>query len=268
MIRDITLGQFYPGNSWIHRLDPRVKIMVTLLYIVSIFVVKDFIGFALAALGLAVVIAISRVPLKFILRGLKPIFILIAFTFIINMFMIKGEVLVSFWIFSISTRRAADGRIYGDPADSTDHRLVAVDSDDQAYKPDGRNRKHCCHPFKRFGLPAHDLAMMMTIALRFIPTLLEETDKIMKAQMARGARILRAVISLRQSESTDPDPGAAVYQCIPDSTGSGHGYGSQMLRQQQQKTRMNGMKICSRDIAACLIFAAFLAMIILERILL
>ena len=103
MIRDITLGQFYPGNSWIHRLDPRVKIMVTLLYIVSIFVVKDFIGFALAALGLAVVIAISRVPLKFILRGLKPIFILIAFTFIINMFMIKGEVLVSFWIFRQST---------------------------------------------------------------------------------------------------------------------------------------------------------------------
>ena len=102
MIRDITLGQFYPGNSWVHRLDARVKIMVTLLYIVSIFVVKDFIGFALEALGLAVVIAISRVPLKFILRGLKPIFILIAFTFVINMFMIKGEVLVSFWIFSIS----------------------------------------------------------------------------------------------------------------------------------------------------------------------
>ena len=139
MIRDITLGQFYPGNSWIHRLDPRVKIMVTLLYIVSIFVVKDFIGFALAALGLAVVIAISRVPLKFILRGLKPIFILIAFTFIINMFMIKGEVLVSFWIFSISREGLRMAVFHGDPADFTDHRLVAVDSDHQAYKPDGWN---------------------------------------------------------------------------------------------------------------------------------
>lgn len=139
MIRDITLGQFYPGNSWIHRLDPRVKIMVTLLYIVSIFVVKDFIGFALAALGLAVVIAISRVPLKFILRGLKPIFILIAFTFIINMFMIKGEVSGFLLDLQHQQRRAANGRIYGDPADFTDHRLVAFDSDHQAYKPDGWN---------------------------------------------------------------------------------------------------------------------------------
>ena len=89
MIRDITLGQYYPGNSYVHKLDPRVKIMATLLYIVSLFVVDDFLGFAVAFVGLAVVIAVSKVPLKFILRGLKPVFFIISFNFIINIFIIK-----------------------------------------------------------------------------------------------------------------------------------------------------------------------------------
>ena len=102
MIRDITLGQYYPGNSYVHRLDPRVKILATLLYIVSLFVVDDFIGFAVVFLGLAVVIAVSKVPLRFILRGLKPVFIIILFTFVINMFMIQGETLVSFGFLTIT----------------------------------------------------------------------------------------------------------------------------------------------------------------------
>ena len=90
MIRDITLGQFYPGGSFIHRLDPRIKILATVLYIVALFVVDDFIGFAIAFAGLAIIIAVSKVPLSFILRGLKPVFLIILFTFIINMFMVKG----------------------------------------------------------------------------------------------------------------------------------------------------------------------------------
>ena len=234
MIRDITLGQFYPGNSWIHRLDPRVKIMVTLLYIVSIFVVKDFIGFALAALGLAVVIAISRVPLKFILRGLKPIFILIAFTFIINMFMIKGEVLVSFWIFSISReglRMAVFMAI----------RLIL--------------------------LIIGSSLLMMTIALRFIPTLLEETDKIMKAQMARGADFESGNI-LRRAKALIPILVPLFISAFRIAQDLAMAMEARCYGSNSKKTRMNGMKICSRDIAACLIFAAFLAMIILERILL
>ena len=260
MIRDITLGQFYPGNSWIHRLDPRVKIMVTLLYIVSIFVVKDFIGFVLAALGLAVVIAISRVPLKFILRGLKPIFILIAFTFIINMFMIKGEVLVSFWIFSISREGLAIRLI-----------LLIIGSSllTLTTKPisltDGMEA--LLSPFKRFGLPAHDLAMMMTIALRFIPTLLEETDKIMKAQMARGADFESGNI-LRRAKALIPILVPLFISAFRIAQDLAMAMEARCYGSNSKKTRMNGMKICSRDIAACLIFAAFLAMIILERILL
>ena len=94
--------RYYPGNSYVHKLDPRVKIMATLLYIVSLFVVDDFLGFAVAFVGLAVVITVSKVPLKFILRGLKPVFLIISFTFIINMFMIKGEVLVSLGFLTIT----------------------------------------------------------------------------------------------------------------------------------------------------------------------
>ena len=254
MIRDITLGQFYPGNSWVHRLDARVKIMVTLLYIVSIFVVKDFIGFALEALGLAVVIAISRVPLKFILRGLKPIFILIAFTFVINMFMIKGEVLVSFWIFSIS-REGLRMAIF--MAIRLILLIIVATLPLFAVLP----------PFKRFGLPAHDLAMMMTIALRFIPTLLEETDKIMKAQMARGADFESGNI-LRRAKALIPILVPLFISAFRIAQDLAMAMEARCYGSNGKKTRMNGMKICSRDIVACLIFAAFLAMIILERILL
>ena len=186
MIRDITLGQYYPGNSYVHRLDPRVKILATLLYIVSLFVVDDFIGFAVVFLGLAVVIAVSKVPLRFILRGLKPVFIIILFTFVINMFMIQGETLVSFGFLTI-TREGLRTAVFmavrlilliiGSSMLTLTTRPISLTDGIEAL----------LSPFKKLGLPAHELAMMMTIALRFIPTLLEETDKIMKAQQARGA---------------------------------------------------------------------------------
>ena len=93
MIRDITLGQYYPGNSWVHKLDPRVKIIATLLFLIELFIVNDFIGFGIAAVVLGIVIAVSKVPLSFIVRGLKPILVLLLFTFALNIFMINGEVL-------------------------------------------------------------------------------------------------------------------------------------------------------------------------------
>ncbi|MDO4860444.1 MAG: CbiQ family ECF transporter T component, partial [Bacillota bacterium] len=102
MIRDITIGQYYPGDSWIHRLDPRVKIIITIMYIVQIFLAKDFLGFAAVVIALAVVIGISKVPVSFIFRGLKPIIIIILFTFIINMFMIDGKVLVKLGFLTIT----------------------------------------------------------------------------------------------------------------------------------------------------------------------
>lgn len=186
MIRDITLGQYYPGNSVIHRLDPRVKIIGTLVYIIALFVINKFVGFAMAVICLAAIIKASKVPLKFMLRGLKPIFFIIIFTFVLNLFMVSGEVVFSFWIFDISREG-----IYQATFMAIRLILLIIGSSllTLTTKPinltDGI--EHILKPFSKIGLPSHELAMMMTIALRFIPTLLEETDKIMKAQQARGA---------------------------------------------------------------------------------
>ena len=186
MIRDITLGQYYPGESWVHKLDPRVKIIATLLFIIELFIVNDFIGFAISAVVLAVLIAVSGVPLGFILRGLKPILIILLFTFALNIFMISGEVIWSWWILKI-TKEGIRTAVF--MAIRLILLIIGSSMLTLCTRPlsltDGIER--LLSPFKAIGLPAHEIAMMMTIALRFIPTLLEETDKIMKAQQARGA---------------------------------------------------------------------------------
>lgn len=264
-IRDITLGQYYPGSSWIHKLDPRVKIMATLLFIVALFVVDDFIGFAIAAAGLASVIIISKVPLSFILRGLKPVFLIISFTLIINMFMIKGEVLVSFWIFEI-TREGLRTAIFmairlilliiGSSLLTLTTKPISLTDGIEALLT----------PFKKIGVPAHDLAMMMTIALRFIPTLMEETDKIMKAQQARGADFESGNLMSRAK--------ALIPILVPlfiSAFRIAHDLAMAMEARcygcDIKRTRMNGMKLCKRDLIATILYIVFLAVIVLQRIL-
>ncbi len=187
MLRDITLGQYYPGNSVIHRMDPRFKIVATLVYIVGLFLVNQFIGFIFPLVCLVLAIAVSRVPLSFILRGMKPVIIILVCTFVVNIFMIDGgEVLVDFGFTDITSQGLKSAVFLA----SRLIMLIVVSSLlTYTTKPvmltDGL--ESLLKPLKIVGLPAHELAMMMSIALRFIPTLLEETDKIMKAQMARGA---------------------------------------------------------------------------------
>ena len=186
MIRDITLGQYFPGNSWVHRLDPRIKIIATLLFLIELFIVDNFIGFGIAAVCLGVVIAVSGVPVGYILRGLRPILMILIFTFALNIFMVNGRVLWQ-WKFLHITAEGLELAVFmairlilllmGSSMLTLCTRPLAL--------TDGIER--LLSPFKKIGLPAHDIAMMMTIALRFIPTLLEEADKIMKAQQARGA---------------------------------------------------------------------------------
>lgn len=266
MIRDITLGQYYPGDSCIHRLDPRVKIMATLFYIVALFVVDDFLGFAVAAIALAGIIGLSKVPLKFILRGLKPVFLIISFTFLINMFMIKGEVLVSFWILSI-TKEGLRTAVFM----AVRLILLIIGSSllTLTTKPisltDGI--EVLLSPFKRFGLPAHELAMMMTIALRFIPTLLEETDKIMKAQQARGADFESGNI-IRRAKALIPILVPLFISAFRIAQDLAMAMEARCYGGNIKRTRMNGMKLRMRDLIASIIFAAFIALIILERILL
>ncbi len=186
MLKDITLGQYYPCDSPLHRLDPRVKITAALVYIVSLFFVRDFPGFAYVTLCLAVLVALSRVPLSFLFRGMKAIFLIILFTFAANLFLTDGSVL---W--QLGFLRVTSEGLYRAAFMALRLILLIVGSSllTLTTKPmaltDGI--ESLLSPFRRIGLPAHELAMMMSIALRFIPTLMEEADKIMKAQSARGA---------------------------------------------------------------------------------
>lgn len=187
MIRDITIGQYYPAESPIHRLDPRTKILVTFMYISSLFVSNQFIGYGITLICLATVIRVSKVPLKFILKGLKAIVVIIILTISVNIFMTPGEnVLVNFWVIKITL----EGLLLAAFLASRLILLIVGSSiltltTTPISLTDGI--EHLLKPFEKIKVPAHELAMMMTIALRFIPILLEETDKIMKAQMARGA---------------------------------------------------------------------------------
>ena len=187
MIRDITIGQYYPANSVIHRLDPRVKIVATLLFLISLFVQKSVLGYLVATLFLAGVIHLSKVPLKFIMKGLKPIMILLLITVAFNLFLNNGgEVLVHFWIFQI-TEDGLEISVY------MAIRLIYLIAGSSIMTftttpnalTDGIEK--LLRPLNKVKVPVHEVAMMMSIALRFIPILLEETDKIMSAQRARGA---------------------------------------------------------------------------------
>lgn len=186
MLRDITVGQYLPMHSVIHNMDPRFKIIASIVFIASLFAVTTLLGYGIVIAFLIMTIAISKVPFKYIVRGLKPILFIILFAFGLNIFFTPGKELVHFWIFTITEEGLRQAFFMG-------MRLILLIigtsmltlTTSPIELTDGIEA--CLNPFKRFGVPAHELAMMMTIALRFIPTLLNETDKIMKAQMARGA---------------------------------------------------------------------------------
>ena len=187
MLNNISIGQYFPGDSYIHRLDPRTKILFNLMFIVSIFVSKGFLCFALIAAFAYFCMKVSKIGLKFIVRGLKPILFIVAFTFLLNLFLSSGDdVIVKWGILSITytgIRNALFMAIRLILLVTCTQLLTLTTSPIQL--TDGLERLFT--PFKKIGFPAHELAMMMSIALRFIPTLIEETDKITKAQKARGA---------------------------------------------------------------------------------
>ena len=189
MISDITLGQFFPGDSVIHRLDPRTKIILSIIFIVSVFLASTPIAFLGLILFTAIVIGVSKISFKVILKGIKPIVIVLIITAIINMFMTKGisEPLVSFWIIKIYK----EGIIRAIFMMIRVIILIVGTSTLLTYTTspisltDGI--ESLLSPLKKIKVPVHLFAMMMTIALRFIPTLVEETEKIMNAQKSRGA---------------------------------------------------------------------------------
>ncbi|MDO5095535.1 MAG: energy-coupling factor transporter transmembrane component T [Peptostreptococcaceae bacterium] len=186
MLKDITLGQYYPTNSEIHRLDPRVKILFTFVFMATIFMVNKFYPFVFVILFIGFLAKVSKIPIRYLAKGIKPLWVILLITFSINAMLTPGKVLWSFWIFKM-TREGLQLGIF------MILRLVLLVIGTSLLTlttapielTDGIEK--LLNPLRRIGVPAHEIAMMMTIALRFIPTLLDETDKIMKAQMARGA---------------------------------------------------------------------------------
>ena len=186
MLKDITLGQYFPGNSPIHRMDPRTKLLALILYIVTIFIADGLIPYVICAAGLVAVIRISRIPLKLIMKSLKPIVIIIIFTGALNILYTPGTELFRLWIFRVTVEGIHTAitmivRILLLVASTS---LLTYTTSPMALT-DGL--ESLLGPLKKFHVPVHEFSMMMSIALRFIPTLIEETDKIMSAQKARGA---------------------------------------------------------------------------------
>lgn len=189
MISDITLGQFFPGNSVIHRLDPRTKIILTVAFIVSVFFANNPVAFAFLTLSVCLMIALSRISLKVVMKGIKPIIMIILFTAVINIFMTagEGEPLIEFWVIKIYTRGIVRAvfmalRVVLLIMGSS---VLLTYTTSPISLTDGL--ESLLSPLKVIKIPVHTFAMMMSIALRFIPTLVEETEKIMNAQKSRGA---------------------------------------------------------------------------------
>ena len=267
MITDITIGQYFPSDSPLHRLDARVKLVITLLYIVSLFLIKSFIGYAFVIIALAIVIKVSKVTFKFMVKGLKSLVFIIIFTALINVFTVKGgETLVTFWKLSITTEgvffaikmalRIILLIIGSSLLTLTTTPIKLTDGIEALLKP-----------LSKIGVPAHDIAMMMTIALRFIPTLLDETDKIIKAQQARGAdfdtgrlrdkarALVPILVPLFISAFRRADELAMAMESRCYNGGA-------------NRTRMNVMKVTSIDYTAIILFVVYWVVIIAMRIIL
>ena len=186
MLKDITLGQYYQTDSVIHRLDPRVKLVATLAFIVSLFIVNSFWGYLIAAVFLVMMIRLSHVPFKFMVRGMKAIVFLLVVAGVFNLFLTPGEVVVAFWKLKITKEGIKMALLM---AARLCFLIIGSSIMTLTTTPNQLTDalEKLLGPLKKIHVPVHEIAMMMSIALRFIPILLEETDKIMKAQIARGA---------------------------------------------------------------------------------
>lgn len=186
MLRDITIGQYYPVDSVIHRLDPRVKLAGTLAFIISLFFYKSFLMYLLALLFLGAVIKASKVPFKFMVKGLKAIMVLLMITVVFNIFLTPGTPLIKIWKLTVTEEGLLQAAFMAIRLS-----MLIVGSSVMTLTTTPNNltdgMEKGLSPLKKLHVPVHEVAMMMSIALRFIPILMEETDKIMKAQQARGA---------------------------------------------------------------------------------
>ncbi len=266
MIREITIGQYYDEESVIHRLDPRVKLVATLIYIISIFVVNNIPGYAFVVVFLGICIALSHVPFKFIVKGLKPVMIILFITIAFNMLLTPGEILWKFWILKISREGLKAGATMALRLTLliTGSSLMTLTTTPNNLT-DGMER--LLRPLTRIRVPVHEIAMMMSIALRFIPILLEETDIIMKAQMARGADFESGNI-FRRAKALVPLLVPLFVSAFRRANDLAMAMEARCYRGGEGRTKMKPLKYNGRDYAAYAIVWLFLAGCIVLRIVL
>ena len=263
MIRDITLGQYYSAKSPIHRLDPRTKILLVFAFIIALFCVKDFIGFGICAVALGAVVLISRVPLSYILRGMKPIFMILTFTFILNIFMVDGHILWQWKFLKITEEGIYRALFMG-------LRLILLIISSSLLtlttKPieltDGLEK--LMSPLAVLHVPTHEIAMMMSIALRFIPTLLGETDKIMKAQQARGADFESGNI-LQRAKSLVPILVPLFISAFRIASDLAMAMEARCYRGGKGRTRMNEIKFGINDVISGILGILLIAVLIIYK---
>ena len=265
MLSNITMGQYYPVDSRVHRLDPRIKLILTIVFIVCVFLAKTFAGYALIFGFVWFSARLANVPFRMLMRGLKPLRLIIILTFLLKLFFTAGDtVWVEFWIIRITKEAVFQAFFYS-------LRLIFLVlgtsmltlTTSPVALSDGIEL--LLTPLKKIRFPAHELAMMMTIALRFIPTLLEETDKIMKAHMARGADFESGNLISRAK--------AMVPLLVPLFVSAFRRAGDLAMAMESRcyhggegRTRLRVLKLTKSDAAACCVVALLLALIILEGI--
>ncbi len=266
MIREITIGQYYDEESVIHRLDPRVKLVATLVYIISIFVVNNIFGYALVALFLCVCVFLSHVPVRYIIKGLKPVMIILLITILFNMLLTPGEILWQFAVFKISKEGLKAGATMALRLTLliTGSSLMTLTTTPNNLT-DGMER--LLKPLSHIRVPVHEIAMMMSIALRFIPILLEETDIIMKAQMARGADFESGNI-FKRAKALVPLLVPLFVSAFRRANDLAMAMEARCYRGGEGRTKMKPLKYAGRDFAAYAIVWLFFAACIVLRVLL
>ena len=267
MLNNITMGQYYPVDSPIHRLDPRVKIILTIAFIVAVFLVHTIWGYGLILGFIFLTSRLAKIPFKMLLKGLKPLRMILIFTFVLNLFFTPGEnVLLSFWVIRITWEALRQAVFYS-------LRLVFLVigtslltlTTSPVALSDGLEL--LLTPLKKIHFPAHELAMMMTIALRFIPTLLDETDKIMKAQMARGADFESGNL-ISRARSMVPLLVPLFVSAFRRAGELAMAMESRCYHGGEGRTRFRVLKMTRNDGWACGAMAVLIGLIILEGILL
>ena len=267
MIRDITIGQYYPAKSVVHRLDPRVKLVGTMLYLISLFLFKSISGYLVATLFLVGIIKASKVPFRFIVKGLKPVIMLLMITVLFNLFLTReGDVLFHAWIITI-TEGGLRTAVY--MAIRLIYLIIGSSLMTFTTTPNELTDgiEELLRPLNKIHVPVHEIAMIMSIALRFIPILLEETDKIMKAQIARGADFEHGNL-VQKAKNLVPLLVPLFISAFRRANDLAMAMEARCYRGGAGRTKMKPLVYARRDYYAYAVVALFLAAIIAVRVVL